>query len=264
MANLYFMMREPGQADQALVWDTRTLSIGRAPENDLVLDHDEISRNHALLSNEGGAMVIQDYRTGNGTFVNSQRVEGKMKIQPGVLIGVGKTQLELRVSDEHPAKLGHKLIYASQLKTMGMLPAGADDGDRTMLGMMDTQPGDDLFVVEPARSTGAGAFVAGSEEQPEFQMLQLDEGLGGPALDLDESLELDDGLDLVDPIGLEMAAPVAAAPVAAAPAPVAQGATTQTDFDPMERMRKLKALHDAGLITDEEFGAKRAEVLSQV
>jgi hypothetical protein len=135
---------------------------------------------------------------------------------------------------------------------------------------MDTQPGDDLFVVEPARSTGAGAFVAGSEEQPEFQMLQLDEGLGGPALDLDESLELDDGLDLVDPIGLEMAAapmaaaPVAAAPVAAAPAPVAQSATTQTDFDPMERMRKLKALHDAGLITDEEFGAKRAEVLSQV
>ena len=38
MAHTYFVMREPGKEVQALVWDTRTLSIGRSPENDLTLE----------------------------------------------------------------------------------------------------------------------------------------------------------------------------------------------------------------------------------
>jgi len=32
----------------------------------------------------------------------------------------------------------------------------------------------------------------------------------------------------------------------------------------MERMRKLKVLHDEGLITDDEFQAKRAEILKEM
>jgi hypothetical protein len=34
MAHLYFLMKEPGQTDRLLIWDTRTLSIGRSPENE--------------------------------------------------------------------------------------------------------------------------------------------------------------------------------------------------------------------------------------
>jgi hypothetical protein len=29
MAHLYFLMKEPGQTDRLLIWDTRTLSIGK-------------------------------------------------------------------------------------------------------------------------------------------------------------------------------------------------------------------------------------------
>ena len=98
MAHLFFLMKAPEQATRVLIWDTRTLSIGRSSENDLTLEDDEISRKHALLINEGGVCEIGDYRTGNGTFVNGERVRGKQRIEPGNVIGIGKLQLEFRPS----------------------------------------------------------------------------------------------------------------------------------------------------------------------
>jgi predicted component of type VI protein secretion system len=300
MAHLFFLMTEPGQTDRILIWDTRTLSIGRASENDLTLEDDEISRKHAQLVNEGGVFEIGDYRTGNGTFVNGERVRGKQKIAPGDVIGVGKLQLEFREGEEHPAKLGHKLEYASQLKTAGMLPQGADAGT-TMLGLADTAPPTDEFVIEPQRSEGGQAFMVGGESHDEFQVRELGDSLDQIDLEIDDSLELMDINDSPTP-----SEPVSPAPEQSPPSPPAppqaqasrpaprqarasrpaprqaqpsrpaprqnrptppapdQNSQTATAVDPMERMRKLKVLHDEGLITDAEFQAKRAEILKEM
>ena len=261
MAHTYFVMRVPGEPDRVLVWDTRTLSIGRSPENDLVVEDDEVSRKHALLKNERGAMEVGDYRTGNGTFVNGKRVQQTARIQSGDIITLGKLQLELRHGGEHPAKLGIKLSYASHLKTVGNIPQMADAGS-TMIGMMDdTQQADEPFVIQPDRSAGGQAFVLGNDAEDALQMeasednfddfsLELGEGAGGSALDLDAEL------DLMDPAEPPVAEP---RPPASAPDPNAH-----TGSDLVARMQKLKALHDAGLITDTEFQAKRAEILSEV
>ena len=130
MAHLYFLLTESGQVGRVLIWDTRTLSIGRSSENDLTLEDDEISRKHAMLINEGGVFEIGDYRTGNGTFVNGQRVRGKQRIEAGRRDQHRQAPARVLRDEEHPAKLGHKLEYASQLKTAGMLPQGADAGTR--------------------------------------------------------------------------------------------------------------------------------------
>jgi len=312
MAHTYFVMREPEAPDQVLVWDTRTLSIGRSPENDLVVEDDEISRKHALLKNDGGAMEVGDYRTGNGTFVNGERVDQTARIKSGDVITVGKLQLELRHGDEHPAKLGAKLTYASHLKTVGNLPQAADAGS-TMIGMMDDtlQADDDPFVIEHDRSSGGEAIVLGGDGEDEDPLGVYDDGLDGASLELGEAvsgsvLDLDAELDLVDPVEAAAAPPRPAAPAPAparkpapaskpAPAPARKPAAAparkpapaparkpapaparkpapapapdpnaQTGSDLMERMQKLKTLHDAGLITDAEFQAKRAEILAEV
>jgi predicted component of type VI protein secretion system len=250
MAHLYFLMREPGQADRVLVWDTRTLSIGRSPENDVTIADDEISRKHALLIHEGGVFEIGDYRTGNGTFVNEHRVSQKQRIKPGDVISIGKLQLEFRQGEEHPAKLGHKLEFASQLKTAGMLPQGADAGT-TMLGLADTTAPGDEFVIEPERSSGGQAFLAGGDDLDQFQMRELGESLDQMDVGFDDGLEL---VDLVDP------------PRASEPPPPALDPNAQTapGGDPTERLRKLKMLHDEGLITDAEFQAKRTDILNEM
>ena len=154
MAHLYFILKSSEQPNRILLWDTRTLSIGRSSENDLALDDEEVSRKHAQLVNENGRFEVGDYRTGNGTFVNGKRVSQKAPFKPGDVIAVGKLQLEFCQSEEHPATLGLKADFASHLKTMGMLPQG-QDANATMLGLSDTAPPEEDFVVEPSAVQGA-------------------------------------------------------------------------------------------------------------
>jgi pSer/pThr/pTyr-binding forkhead associated (FHA) protein len=310
MAHTYFVIKEPGEPDQVLVWDTRTLSIGRSPENDLVVEDEEVSRKHALLKNERGAMEVGDYRTGNGTFVNGNRVQQTARIQSGDVITLGKLQLELRHGDEHPAKLGIKLTYASHLKTVGNIPQMAD-GNSTMIGMLDdTQQADEPFVIQPDRSSGGQAFVLGDDAGKDLELdapdddlddfsIEIGEGGSSPVIDLDAELDL---MDSAEPPAAKPRAPKpasrpsapassaakpasrpqapaphapkpasrpqtppsrAAAPASRAPAP-APDPNAQSGSDVLGRMQNLKALHDAGLITDAEFEAKRAEILKEV
>lgn len=56
--------------------------------------------------------------------------------------------------------------------------------------------------------------------------------------------------------------PAPMAPPAPAPAPVAPAAPAEDD--PMAMLKKLGDLRDAGILTDEEFAAKKAEILSRL
>lgn len=299
MAHLYFLMKRPEQDDRILIWDTRTLSIGRAPENDLTLEDDEVSRKHVLLTHENGVFEAGDYRTGNGTYINGTRVSQKKSFKPGDTLGIGKLQMEFNESEEHPAKLGLKADYASHLKTMGMMPGMSDDGDAnaTVLGLGDDSKAfADEFVIEPERGSGEVAFVVGEEGDNQFQMRELDDSLNDMDFDLDggmafeepvepppETIPLSLELETTEPPPAAPPAPPAAAPAAApaapaaapaapaastAPATTAAGTTasgdSQSGADPTERLRKLKLLHDEGLITEDEFQAKRAQILSEM
>jgi predicted component of type VI protein secretion system len=288
MAHTFFVVREPGQPDRILVWDTRTISVGRGAENDLVLDDEEISRKHAQFEKEGNALLVGDYRTGNGTYLNGERMlKERATLKPGDVVSVGKLQLELILSSAHPSSLGLRVDYSSQLKTMGMLPKGADAG-RTMIGMV-VQGQDEQFVVEPERRSGRTAFKAGAKDDHDFQMRELDESLGEMELDVGAGFGSstaggDDLFGDSDPLELDVTAEPEPAPRAQpapqqAPQPTPQPAPRQAAppargsaadavaaplGDPKERLRKLKALLDEGLITDAEYQARRARILDEI
>ena len=50
------------------------LSIGRANDNDIVLNDFSVSRRHAYLKKENGAWVIHDNQSTNGVRVNDKAV----------------------------------------------------------------------------------------------------------------------------------------------------------------------------------------------
>lgn len=50
------------------------VTIGRGPDNDVVLDHGSLSGSHAVIHNGGGVFQVQDLGSTNGTFVNGERV----------------------------------------------------------------------------------------------------------------------------------------------------------------------------------------------
>lgn len=67
-------------------------TIGRAADNDVVLDDPTVSSHHARLSWSGGVLVVEDLSSANGTFVDGQRVQ-TARARPGVDLRCGKVTL---------------------------------------------------------------------------------------------------------------------------------------------------------------------------
>jgi len=73
-----------------------SMTIGRAPECELLIDDTYASSQHARLFGKNGTWYVEDLGSTNGTFVNDQRLAAPAMVQPGDRIRVGTTTLELR------------------------------------------------------------------------------------------------------------------------------------------------------------------------
>src|SRR5215472_16571437 len=64
----------PGFGSEVVEVDTKRFSIGRSPENDLVLDDSSLSRRHAIIENLDGVFRLSDCGSSNGTLINGRPV----------------------------------------------------------------------------------------------------------------------------------------------------------------------------------------------
>src|SRR2546425_9451524 len=78
--------------------DKPRFTIGRKPDNDLVIDNPVVSGHHALIVSEEGVFFIEDLGSTNGTFVNDAKIQ-KEKLKNSDCIIVGKR------SEEHTSEL---------------------------------------------------------------------------------------------------------------------------------------------------------------
>ncbi len=59
------------------------LGVGRHPSNGLVLDHDGVSRQHAVVERTADGWWVRDLGSKNGTTLNGRAVEGRQWLVPG-------------------------------------------------------------------------------------------------------------------------------------------------------------------------------------
>lgn len=69
-----------------------SLTVGRDPATDIVIDHPKVSRRHARLERRGEAFVIRDLGSTNGTWLGAQRVD-EHTLQDGDTLRIGDAQL---------------------------------------------------------------------------------------------------------------------------------------------------------------------------
>jgi len=69
------------------------LTIGRLPDNTIVIDNPAVSGHHACVYREGGRFVVEDLDSTNGTFVNEQRVAVRHGLHDGDVLLIGKHRL---------------------------------------------------------------------------------------------------------------------------------------------------------------------------
>ena len=110
----------PDHSSRSIAFDGRPLTIGRAPDNGIVLRDGRASRHHARIDARRGSLVLSDLGSTNGSYVNDRRVES-IALGEGDRIRVGTTTL---------------LIEAIATAESG---AGSGPADR---GTADRAPGD--------------------------------------------------------------------------------------------------------------------------
>jgi DNA-binding NtrC family response regulator len=69
-----------------------SLRVGKAQDNDIVIDHPTVSRNHAVVSRQGDRFLVQDLGSTNGTFLDGAQVREAF-LRPGALLEVGDVRL---------------------------------------------------------------------------------------------------------------------------------------------------------------------------
>ena len=71
-----------------------TLIVGRTEDNDLAIDHPQVSRHHARFERVAARWTVTDLGSTNGTYVNGQRV-ATAALSIGDVVDLGASRLVL-------------------------------------------------------------------------------------------------------------------------------------------------------------------------
>ncbi|MGB7415107.1 MAG: FHA domain-containing protein [Thermosynechococcaceae cyanobacterium] len=86
-------------------------TLGRGFENDIILNDNAVSRHHAEIRQQRpGEFVLTDLGSGNGSFVQGQRIFDPHTFREGDYITLGRIQLEFQKGSSRPAHTPHKTV----------------------------------------------------------------------------------------------------------------------------------------------------------
>ncbi len=137
-----------GTSQELPVGKFPNITIGRDPSCEVAFDPDKddlVSRAHTKISAEGDNFWIGDLGSRNGTYVNTQRVSGRVKLMPGdiVQLGPGGPEFEFVVD---PPPVG--MVRATRLATD--ITPGINPGQRPIAMTREATPP----MVTPLPSSG--------------------------------------------------------------------------------------------------------------
>lgn len=89
----------PRDTLQKITLFKKVFTLGRSPENDLVLDDALVSRRHATLRKENESYILLDEKSRNGVLVNGQSIS-QTKLSDGDEIRIGGFKLKFLLGDQ--------------------------------------------------------------------------------------------------------------------------------------------------------------------
>ena len=90
---------ERGGKTREKVFDQSAITIGAMEDNDLVLNHETVSRYHGKVVQEQDGYILVDLASTNGTFINRVRIR-EAYLRPGCTMQIGKVELQFYFADE--------------------------------------------------------------------------------------------------------------------------------------------------------------------
>jgi pSer/pThr/pTyr-binding forkhead associated (FHA) protein len=148
-----------------IILDKEITTIGRKPDNDVVIDNQAVSGHHAVIKTEGDVLVLEDLSSLNGTYLNSQKVS-QAELFNGDVVLIGVHTLDVQSDKEREA---NKKAFAVRGRSM----------DETMV----IAPEDKKKIIKAADKTipevlGGFLVIEGATDQKDYELKERVSAIG--------------------------------------------------------------------------------------
>lgn len=145
--------------------EKESVSIGRKPDNDIVIDNPAISGHHCKLTLEGGGYYVEDLESTNGTFVNEKRIK-KSGLHHNDVVGLAK----------------HAVVFLNEAE---LADAGAPSPSSDATMVLTPQKQAELVAASSAAAKPAGAeksawlrVIKGAVDAGEYELKGMSTYIG--------------------------------------------------------------------------------------
>ena len=154
------LLKSHGAVIKEIPLDKSRLTIGRKPDNDIVLDDQSASGHHARVVQIQSVFFIEDAGSSNGTFANGKKTDRKQLVN-GDQITIGQ----------------HSLVYQEDTAASAPAPPKQSfDADKTVVMTPELQR--ELLKAQGGKAAAAAQVkqvvllrvVAGSTDQKEYKL----------------------------------------------------------------------------------------------
>ena len=136
------------------------VTIGRKPDNDIVIDNMAVSGHHAKINLQGSAYVIEDLQSTNGTFLNEKKILNS-GLKHNDQIVIGQHSLIFINPEAQPAAEEHKPDIPKTIDT------------ESTVVISPQKASENAKFPEKKELTGTLRVIEGKSEQPEYQLTGL-------------------------------------------------------------------------------------------
>jgi serine phosphatase RsbU (regulator of sigma subunit) len=165
--------------------DRSTVSIGRSPENDVVIQDDMASRRHAVIERDAaGELRVRDLKSFNGTYLNERRVRD----EPYGLwdaVRIGRTKIFMVERHETPAKPESdegQEDAAREEPTSPSLASGSKDGEDPGSATRTLDPSDEEALASKEMRAIVDGALRRERESIEREISQRIRDESGPSV----------------------------------------------------------------------------------
>lgn len=141
----YLVIREGSKwTDVFRLVPGRTVTIGRAGTNQIVIKDERCSRNHAEVFHTRGEWTLRDLDSRNGSFVGMKQIRGDYPLAPGDVIRIANCQLafvhDLSKAFSDPATGAPPVLTISGEETIIGAAVIAETGDISESNILEDEP----------------------------------------------------------------------------------------------------------------------------
>lgn len=145
----------------------RTVTIGRAPTNQIVIKEEQASRHHAEIFLVEGEWMIRDLDSRNGTAIGGDRVHGDYKLKPGDVVRIARTQMAFvhdlsRAYEDStlaPVQWGQETVVGLEAESL-LSEADSGTGEATEPTTITHRRGETRFLKDSGDSGSSGGIAA--------------------------------------------------------------------------------------------------------